>query len=402
MVEKLFRLQEAGKNPHLAITTRQAVWLQEQGIADVAPSSKEGCFNVSIKQVAGQVSFEGAVFSIAPKLPVRSVMWMLQQAYVPLNWKGEQTPLHQESLICAMAQMYRILVERVLAGGLLQGYVPVQERSSVLRGRLLLNKQLNHHSGELYPFETNYQKFGVNVPVNQVVLTAAVHLMHLLEQDGRFSDEVLAYRRFLQRFEGVQPLVPGQGVPEVVFNRLNQRYEQVFGWAVMILRQIGFSAADGLHEGSGFVVNMAAVFEAMVGNILVSHYPAGTVQLQRQETFARAQREGLRDKHSFLDVVRLFDGRVCEVLDTKYRRDEVKMGELYQLSAYGELFGLDEVLLVYGQKVQEVTYELASGRRVRVRVLISRWNLRRSKRKYVGYLTVMRPKDKKLHIFIYI
>ena len=33
----------------------------------------------------------------------------------------------------------------------------------------------------------------------------------------------------------------------------------------------------------------------------------------------------------------------------------------------GELFGLDEVLLVYGQKVQEVTYELVSGRRVRVR-----------------------------------
>lgn len=366
MVEKIYRLHELEKRL-LALTNRQALWLQEEGIADVSPSPQEGYFSVSIKQVAGQVSFDGTTFSIAPKLPVRSVVWMLQQAYVPINWKGENTPLHQESLICAMAQMYRALVERVLAGGLLQGYVPVQERSSVVRGRLLLNKQLNHHFGNLYPFETSYQKFGVNVPVNQVVLTAAVHLMHLLEQDGRFSDEVLAYRRFLQRFEGVQPLVPGQGVPEVVFNRLNQRYEQVFRWAVMILRQIGFSAADGLHEGSGFVVNMASVFEAMVGNILVSHYPAGTVQLQRQETFARAQGEGFRDKISRLDVVRLSEGRVCEVLDTKYRRDEVKMEELYQLNAYGDMFGLDEVSLVYGQRVEEMAFEVSSGRRVRVR-----------------------------------
>ena len=367
MVEKLFRLQEVGKYPHLAITTRQAVWLQEQGIADVAPSSKEGCFNVSIKQVAGQVSFEGATFSIAPKLPVRSVIWMVQQAYVPLKWKGENTPLNQESLVCAMAQMYRCMVEDVLTGGLLQGYVSVQERSPVLRGRLLLNKQLNHHFGELYPFETSYQKFGVNIPVNQVLLAAAVHLMHLLEQDGRFSDEVLAYRRFIQRFEGVQPLVPGQVVPEVVFNRLNQHYEQVFGWAVLVLQQVGFSATTGLNQGSGFVVDMASIFEAMVGNVLVSHYPVGTVQLQRSERFAWVQGSDVGSKLSRLDVVRLSGGRVCEVLDTKYRRGDVEMGELYQLSAYGELFGLDEVLLVYGQKVQEVTYELASGRRVRVR-----------------------------------
>lgn len=367
MVEKLFRLQEAGKYPHLAITTRQAVWLQEQGIADVAPSSKEGCFNVSIKQVAGQISFEGAVFSIAPKLPVRSVIWMVQQAYVPLSWKGENTPLNQESLICAMAQLYRNLVEGVLVGGLLQGYVSVQEQSPVLRGRLLLNKQLNHHFGELYPFETSYQKFGVNIPVNQVVLAAAVHLMHLLEEDGRFSDEVLAYRRMLQRFEGVQPLVPGQAIPEVVFNRLNQHYEQVFGWAVMVLQQIGFSATAGVYQGSGFVVNMAAVFEAMVGNILVSYYPAGAVQLQRSERFAWVRGGDGGGKYSRLDVVRLSGGRVCEVLDTKYRRAEVETSELYQLSAYGELFGLDEVLLVYGQPVEEIIYEVSSGRR-RIRV----------------------------------
>ncbi|WP_423816930.1 5-methylcytosine restriction system specificity protein McrC, partial [Rothia nasimurium] len=250
---------------------------KEQGIADVSHSPREGCFNVSVKQVAGQVSFEGSTFSIAPKLPVCSVIWMMQQAYVPLKWKGEHTPLNQESLICAMAQMYRTLVEGILAGGLLQGYVSVQEHSSVLRGRLLLNEQLTRHYGNLYPFETSYQKFGVNIPVNQVLLTAAVHLMHLLEQDGRFSDEALAYRRFLQSFDGVQSLVPGQVVPDVVFTRLNQHYEQVFRWAAMVLQQIGFSATAGVYQGSGFVVNMATVFEVMVGNILVSHYPAGAV-----------------------------------------------------------------------------------------------------------------------------
>lgn len=367
MVEKLFNLKEVGKYSHLPLTNRQALWLQEQGIADVSPSLREGCFNVSVKQVAGQVSFEGVTFSIAPKLPVRSVIWMVQQAYVPLKWKGENTPLNQESLICAMAQMYRNLVEGVLVGGLLQGYVSVQERSSVLRGRLLLNEQLNRHYGNLYPFETSYQKFGVNIPVNQVLLTAAVHLMHLLEKDGRFSDEVLAYRRFIQRFDGVQPLVPGQVVPDVVFTRLNQHYEQVFRWAVMVLRQIGFSATSGLFQGSGFVVNMATVFEAMVGNILVSHYPAGTVQLQRQERFARVQGSDVGSTPSRLDVVRLSEGRVCEVLDTKYRRPQVETSELYQLNAYGEMYGLGEVSLVYGQPVEEIVYEVSSGRR-RIRV----------------------------------
>ena len=201
-----------------------------------------------------------------------------------------------------------------------------------MRGRLLLNEQLNRHYGSLYPFETSYQKFGVNIPVNQVLLTAAVHLMHLLEQDGRFSDEVLAYRRFIQRFEGVQPLVPGQAIPEVVFNRLNQHYEQVFGWAVMVLQQVGFSATAGLNQGLGFVVNMATVFEAMVGNILVSHYPVGTVQLQRSERFAWVRGGDGGSRPSRLDVVRLSGGRVCEVLDTKYRRPEVETGELYQLN----------------------------------------------------------------------
>lgn len=367
MAEKLFNLRESRKHYHLPLTNRQALWLQEQGVADISPSPREGCFNVSVNQVAGQVSFEGATFSIAPKLPVRSVIWMVQQAYVPLKWKGEHTSLNQESLICAMAQMYRTLVEGVLVGGLLQGYVSVHERSSVLRGRLLLNEQLNRHYGNLYPFETSYAKFGVNIPVNQVLLTAAVHLMHLLEQDGRFSDEVLAYRRLLQSFEGVQPLVPGQVVPDVVFTRLNQHYEQVFRWAVMVLQQIGFSATTGLYQGSGFVVNMATVFEAMVGNILVSHYPAGTVQLQRQERFARVQGRDSGGKYSRLDVVRLSEGRVCEVLDTKYRRDEVKLSELYQLNAYGEMYGLDEVSLVYGQPVEKIIYEVSFGRRIRVR-----------------------------------
>ena len=108
MVEKIYRLHELEKRL-LALTNRQALWLDE-GIADVSPSPQEGYFSVSIKQVAGQVSFDGTTFSIAPKLPVRSVVWMLQQAYVPLSWKGEDTPLHQESLICAMAQMYRCLL----------------------------------------------------------------------------------------------------------------------------------------------------------------------------------------------------------------------------------------------------------------------------------------------------
>ena len=95
---------------------------------------------------------------------------------------------------------------------------------------------------------------------------------------------------------------------------------------------------------ASFVVNMAAVFEAFVGTALREALATMSTGLTREQygTYLTwDKRFPIRP-----DVVHLVSGQARAVFDAKYKLDE-KVGDLYQIHAYGTVLKLDTGHLVY-------------------------------------------------------
>lgn len=288
----------------------------------------------------------GLTVWIHPKVPIHRILFLLGYARRP-GWRVEDVELAAtDELVPALAEAFAIQAEKAVEQGLLQGYVEVDDQLTVLRGRLRDQEQLRRRYGIAVPLLVRYDDHTVDIPENRLLRGAAEVLLRLPGITPRIRTRLLGVRQVLAE---VSPLVPGSPLPSWRPSRLNSRYQVALWLAEIVLGGNALDQAPGSTRVSGFLVDMAKVFEDFVTKILTTGLEAIGGRCRAQDPHHLDEAATVRMRP---DLVWHRGGRPAAVIDAKYKAEKpagFPDADLYQLLAYCTALDLADGHLVYAK-----------------------------------------------------
>ncbi|MGW2487866.1 McrC family protein [Streptomyces sp. NPDC001606] len=326
--------------------------LARSGVVEARPAPDDPeQWEVRAFAKVGVVRIAGVEISIAPKLPVGRLFFLLGYAADPTRgWRTDEelvdTGVHP-GVLPALAHAFERLADRALRQGLLQGYRTVDDALPVVRGRIRTADQIRRRHGIPLPVEVTYDDFTTDIAENRLLLAATDRLLRLPEVPGAVRHRLLRLRA---RLAGVTPLVPGRPLPDWRPSRLNARYQAPCRFAELVLRGASVEHRHGDVRVDGFLFDLAKVFEDFVCAALAQALGAygGRCRAQARHSLDEAGAVVLRpDLVHYAD-----DGAPVAVADAKYKAERPEgfpEADLYQMLAYCVALGLPAGHLVYAR-----------------------------------------------------
>ena len=341
-------LVENGAPVEVPLASDAGTALATSGFVDARPVPGTTLWSLRPLSKVGAVRIGGAEVHVVPKIPIDRVVALLEYTRAGVRWRTDTVRVRRaDDLLTAVVEAFERLASRALQQGLLQGYRAVDAALPVVRGRIREADQLRAHFGLPVPVEVRYDDFTVDIAENRLLraaVTAARWLPGLPEQlrhrlmrlDAQLVEVTPATKRY-----GLEPWRP---------TRLNARYHDALHLAEVILDAASFELTGTDLAVTGFVVDMAKVFEdfvcATLGARLRHH--RGTVRAQDPWYLDRDREIRMRP-----DLVWYRDGeRPTAVVDAKYKAEKpagFPDADLYQMLAYCTALRLPVGHLVYAK-----------------------------------------------------
>ncbi len=304
---------------------------------------------VSPANYVGSANVNGIELHVRPKTPIASVFFLLGYARGDKHWIIDPVALDEDSeLHPAFAGAFARQLDRALAAGVLQGYHSVEEALPLVKGRIRAADQLRRRFTMPLPVEVTYDEFDVDTVENQLLKTACLQLLRLPRVPAKTRQMLWHNAR---RLADVSVLTVGTPLPTWHPTRLNARYHVSLGLAEIALRATSLDLGPGPRASTGFMIDMARLFEDFVtaalrhalaplggrtrGQERVSMDTAGVVQLRPDVVWYPQQSDA-----------------PAAVFDAKYKTQDGSSfpnADLYQMLAYCTALQLSEGHLVYAQ-----------------------------------------------------
>ncbi|WP_448060256.1 McrC family protein [Cellulomonas hominis] len=357
-------LTEGGRPEEIELPDSVVEALVATGVMTASRTATPGRWEIAPANKVGVVSAVGVQVSVLPKIMIDRIVFMLGYARSPQHWRDTTVDLEArtglpEALAHALVRHSRDAMWQ----GLLQGYVRVEETSSVLRGRIRDAEQVRRWFGRMVPLEVAYDDYTVDIIENRLLLSAT---LRLLRAPGIHPETRRALRQLRLRLAEITPLTDGMALPDWTITRLNQRYAPALAVAELVLRSTSFDQRFGTVAVSGFLVSMHEIFEDFVCTGLRG-------ALERHGGRGRLQWPGFLDVAREVpirpDLVWEFEGLPRIVADAKYKAEKpagFPQADLYQLLAYCTALGLPDGHLVYARGNQRAAVHQVRGTPVRI------------------------------------
>ena len=241
-------------------------------------------------------------------------------------------------------QLFADELEQLLRGGLAKAYHGRQGNRTALRGRLLMSRHLTEnllHKERFYVADTTYDH---QHPLNQILrqaLDLARRLAVKSDLQNRLAELDLRF-----------PCLPELKITEDLFRRI--RYDcrtTAYRPAVEIARLLLLNFHPDLRNGHNDVLallfNMNRLWEEFLLRSLQLYLNGYRVQGQRSDLYWESP--VLNDRMTLRpDITVWRDGKEVAILDAKWKRFRgAASGDLHQLFAYANHFGVSKVALVY-------------------------------------------------------
>ena len=301
----------------------------------------------------GAVEFGDLSVLIEPKIGIPKLLSMA--CYAIGAYK--QRPLdefdfsREKSLPDLLALALAAAARRAFAGGLVHDYRTEEDALYTVRGRIRVADQIRRRFSIPMPIEVGWDEFTDDIEANRLVKAAAGRLrgMRLRRTDARRG---LAWVSGMLGNVSAVEFRPSE-VPEVKFDRLNERYRDVVGLARLILQHSAFESGRGDVRASGFTMDMNKVFEEFVTEALRDALGVSdrVLRSQRGIKLDKSGRVGMEPDLSW------WEGDQCVFVgDAKYKKtvsQRVPNADLYQLLAYATALNLPSGLLIYAKGEDE-------------------------------------------------
>ena len=353
-------------DPPRLVELRRAVAdaLAVPGILQLGLTDRPGWWEVSAGTQIGVVSVGGMQVIIQPKIDINRLVFLMGYARRPEYWRSDRVLLDPAAdLPEALTDAFVRQAKRALEQGLLKGYLTVDETLPVLRGRIREADQVRRRWGMGIPLEVRYDDFTVDIGENRLLLGAVERLLRIPGVGRRYRS---ALQRLRLQLADVTGPVRGSPRPSWVASRLNARYVPALELAELILDGHSFEQRFGDLMVSGYLFNMAKIFEDFVSVALSESLKrfGGKSRLQYSAFLDQAETVPVRP-----DFVWLTQAMPRIVADAKYKAEKPSgfpQADLYQMLAYCTVFGLDTGHLVYARGEEEAKEHTVQGSGVRI------------------------------------
>lgn len=322
--------------------------------------------------VVGVLATKGCSLEILPKIDVdRKDGEVLQNAAirkrlvhmlaVALDLKieaGQVTELdwQRETLLEILIRIFSNKLTDAVRRGMPRRYIEREDDLAALRGTLDLPRQFTRHAANPSRLACKFDDLSENIALNQIIKATVEQLL-------RMSRNVSNQRR-LRELAFVYADIADVSVPalkwdEVVIDRTNRAWQELFGMSQLFLRNRYQTTSSGSGQGTALLFEMNVLFEEYIGRLITRAF-VGTeyrVALQGGRLFCLTSVE---DERSIFqtkpDVLIRRAGKAVHVIDTKWKRispriDDRKQGvsqsDVYQMMAYAHLYKTPRLTLLY-------------------------------------------------------
>jgi 5-methylcytosine-specific restriction enzyme subunit McrC len=294
---------------------------------------------------------ESITVRVAPKVPVTSLLWMLDVAY-RLEFKiWDQALTQVTSIEDTYASFASVLSKRVidrLRQGIYRTYVDHAEGLQLVRGRVDIRGSATRlkASTELM---CEYQEHTADIVENQILLFT----LDLVSRT-RIRDKSVAARVRLARNALLNEVtLRNVRVAECVgrrYDRLNDDYRFLHALCRFFIEHCAPSLSRGEKDALPFAIHMPRLFESFVAGWLSAHSPSHLdfrpqhrLKLNSNLDVALDLDLLVRDKRTGMNVA---------VLDTKYKNtDRPSREDIAQVVLYALQAGVRNAFLIYPSKV---------------------------------------------------
>ena len=280
---------------------------------------------------------------IRPKLDIPKLIFIACYAMGEFKLhEGEQFRFEEaETLPDAMALSLWVAARRAFERGLLHGYRTEEESLYTVRGRIRMDDQIRRRFSMPFPVEVRYDEFTEDIVANRLVKAAAWQLGRMREVAARLGNVSLVE-------------FPPHDVPEVRFDRLNERYREVVTLSRLVLGRRLFESGRGGVSAPGFHMDMNVVFQRFVTRALREALGVSDRTLRSDDELGRSHRISLAEdgRITLKPDLSWWDGPRCTFVgDAKYKhiKSNVPNADLYQLLAYATALDLPGGLLIYAK-----------------------------------------------------
>ena len=350
------------------------------GLGITPAPGKERFYRLTPGAVVGAFQIDDLSVFIRPKVGIRKLIFLA--CYSMGAFKLREDERHRfedaETLPDAMSLSLAVAARKAFERGLLHGYRTEEESLHTVRGRIRMNDQLRRRFGIPFPIEVRYDEFTEDIVANQLVKAAAWQLGRMRLRSPKARDGL---REIAARLGNVSLVeFPLHDVPEVTFNRLNERYREVVMLSRLVLRRRLFESGRGTVPAPGFHMNMNVVFQRFITQALREALGVSDRTLRSDNhpddhslpTIWLAKDDGGQDCIKLKPDLSWWEGSRCTFVgDAKYKRIEsinVPNADLYQLLAYTTALDLPGGLLIYAKgERQPDSYQVRNaGKRLEI------------------------------------
>jgi len=322
-------------------------------------------------QVVGVIVADGCSLEILPKIDFpgddgqpslgcirRQLVHMLAIALDLDIAAGAVTDLgwQTENLLEILIGLFAAKLSEAVRQGMPRQYVACEEDLPLLRGRLDVTRQFTTLAARPQALACGYDTLSPDIALNQI-MKAAVSLL------GRVSRSRVNQRRLRELAftyaEIAEVPRPALKWDQVVLDRTNARWRELVSLARLLLGQRFQTTSEGAGRGFSLLFEMNTLFEEYVARMLKRALQGTplTVHVQGGRRYCLQEIDNSAERFMTKPDILIRRGADVEmIIDTKWKRlsrriDDPKQGvsqsDVYQMMAYGRLYGCAELMLLY-------------------------------------------------------
>ncbi|WP_168123940.1 restriction endonuclease [Paenibacillus sp. HB172176] len=277
-------------------------------------------------------------------IPIRNIYYMLSYAYQALNLSEYQHMGTEqfENIKDLYAEILSIGIPVLIRGGLSKDYVSVEERSTVIKGKIDINSTIKTNALVNKKLMVIYEEFSEDILLNQIMKATLV----ILSRSAIINQK---YRRicygFLPFFTGVSDIELSLQVwKRVRYNRQNIRYPFIIDVCRYLFEELLLheNLADQSRKGVQDEQRLSSLYEKFI----FSFYKRETDYLVSRPQIQWSVDDGFTDALPIMqtDIV-LQRGNKTLIVDAKFYSENMavrfeggaskqKSGNLYQIFTY--------------------------------------------------------------------
>ena len=269
---------------------------------------------------------------------------MLAYAYQTLNL-SEYKKLDVEqfrNVKQLYAEILSIGIPALIRGGLMKGYININEKLTVLRGKVDINSSIKENALAVKKLNVIYDEFSEDNLLNQILKTTLIHLHRSLQIRSEHRKKFLSY---LPYFSNVSDIELSLSIwKNVQYNHQNIRYQFLIDICRFIYEELLLTEAAGSQKWQHFQDDqqLAALYEKFIFAFYKRETPFRVSRPQIKWTTDDENTVALPIMQT--DLVLKRDNKVL-IVDTKFYSESMisrfenslikqRSNHLYQIFAY--------------------------------------------------------------------